>query len=48
MGHDRGMTVRFTQSETTPLADSVAVEDILSEIADQLGTRVIEGPAELT
>ena len=37
MGHDRGMTVRW----------GVAVQDVLGEIADQLGMRVIEGPAEL-
>jgi hypothetical protein len=30
-----------------PLADSVAVQDVLGEIAGQLGMRVIEGPAEL-
>lgn len=36
-----------TESETMPLADTVAVQDVLSEIADQLGMRVIEGPAEL-
>jgi hypothetical protein len=36
-----------TESEIMPLADTVAVQDVLGEIADQLGTRVIEGPAEL-
>jgi predicted dehydrogenase len=36
-----------TESETMPLADTVAVQDILGEIADQLGIRVVEGPAEL-
>jgi predicted dehydrogenase len=36
-----------TQSEIMPLADTVAVQDILAEIAGQLGLRVIEGPAEL-
>ena len=36
-----------TESEIMPLADTVAVQDILGEIADQLGMRVIEGPAEL-
>jgi predicted dehydrogenase len=36
-----------TESEIMPLADTVAVQDILAEIAGQLGMRVIEGPAEL-
>jgi hypothetical protein len=36
-----------TPSEIMPLADTVAVQVILSEIAGQLGIRVIEGPAEL-
>ena len=36
-----------TESEIMPLADTVAVQDVLGEIADQLGVRVIEGPAEL-
>jgi predicted dehydrogenase len=36
-----------TESEIMPLADTVAVQDVLGEIADQLGMRVIEGPAEL-
>jgi len=35
------------ESEIMPLADTVAVQDVLGEIADQLGMRVIEGPAEL-
>jgi predicted dehydrogenase len=35
------------QSEIMPLADTVAVQDILAEIAGQLGMRVIEGPAGL-
>ena len=29
------------------LTDTVAVQDVLGEIAGQLGIRVIEGPAEL-
>jgi predicted dehydrogenase len=37
-----------TESEIMPLADTVAVQDVLGEIADQLGLRVTEGPAELT
>jgi predicted dehydrogenase len=36
-----------TESELMPLADTVVVQDVLGEIADQLGIRVIEGPAEL-
>ncbi len=36
-----------TQSEIMPLADTAAVQDILGEIAGQLGIRVIEGRAEL-
>jgi hypothetical protein len=30
-----------------PLAGTVAVQDIMAEIAAQLGLRVAEGPAEL-
>jgi predicted dehydrogenase len=36
-----------TESEVMPLADTVAVQDVLGEIAAQLGMRVTEGPAEL-
>jgi len=36
-----------TESEIMPLADTVTVQDVLGEIAGQLGVRVIEGPAEL-
>jgi predicted dehydrogenase len=36
-----------TQSEIMPLAGTVAVQDILAEIAAQLGMRVVEGPAGL-
>jgi predicted dehydrogenase len=36
-----------TESEVMPLADTVAVQDVMGEIAAQLGMRVIEGPAEL-
>ena len=36
-----------TESEIMPLADTVAVQDVLAEIAGQLGIRVVEGPAEL-
>lgn len=41
------ITAGHTESEIMPLADTVAVQDILGEVADQLGIRVIEGPAEL-
>jgi predicted dehydrogenase len=37
----------YAESEIMPLADTIAVQDILGEIASQLGLRVIEGPAEL-
>jgi predicted dehydrogenase len=37
----------YTESEIMPLADTVVVQDMLGEIARQLGIRVIEGPAEL-
>ena len=36
-----------TESEIMPLADTVAVQDVPADIADQLGMRVIEGPADL-
>jgi hypothetical protein len=36
-----------TESHIMPLADTVAVQDVLGEIAGQLGMRVIEGPAGL-
>ncbi|HEY9241940.1 MAG TPA: Gfo/Idh/MocA family oxidoreductase [Streptosporangiaceae bacterium] len=36
-----------TESQIMPLADTVAVQDILAQIATQLGIRVVEGPAEL-
>ena len=36
-----------TESEIMPLADTVTVQDIMGEIAAQLGMRVTEGPAEL-
>jgi predicted dehydrogenase len=35
------------ESEIMPLADTVAVQDVLAEIAGQLSLRVIEGPTEL-
>jgi len=35
------------ESEIMPLAGTVAVQDVLAEIASQLSLRVIEGPAEL-
>src|ERR1700761_7944103 len=36
-----------TESQIMPLADTAAVQDVLGEIAGQLGLRGIEGPAEL-
>jgi hypothetical protein len=36
-----------TESEIMPLADTVAVQDVLAAIVAQLGIRVIEGPADL-
>jgi predicted dehydrogenase len=36
-----------TESPVMPLADTAAVQDILGQIADQAGLRVVEGPAEL-
>jgi predicted dehydrogenase len=36
-----------TESAIMPLADTVAVQDVLGAIAEQLGVRVIEGPAVL-
>lgn len=36
-----------TESQIMPLADTMAVQDILAQIATQLGIRVVEGPAEL-
>ncbi len=35
------------QSATMPLADTVAVQDVMGQIADQLGMVVQEGPAQL-
>jgi len=36
-----------TESDIMPLADTVAVQDMLAEIVGQLGIRMTEGPAEL-
>jgi predicted dehydrogenase len=36
-----------TQSDVMPLADTVAVQDVMGEVARQLGMRVEEGPAQL-
>ena len=41
------MTGGYTESEIMPLADTVAVQDVMAEIADQLGMRVVEGPGRL-
>ncbi len=42
------VTAGHTESEIMPLAATVAGQDIMAEIAAQLGLRVAEGPAELT
>jgi len=42
-----GVAAGRTQSDVMPLADTVAVQAIMAEVADQLGMRVVEGPAEL-
>jgi hypothetical protein len=47
MGCGRAVAGGHTESEIMPLADTVAVQDILAEIAGQLGMRVVEGPAAL-
>ncbi|MBA3907351.1 MAG: Gfo/Idh/MocA family oxidoreductase [Pseudonocardiales bacterium] len=36
-----------TQSDVMPLADTVAVQNVMGEVARQLGMRVEEGPAQL-
>ncbi|MFI6833604.1 Gfo/Idh/MocA family protein [Kribbella sp. NPDC050241] len=36
-----------TESDIMPLADTIAVQDIMAMVAEQLGMQVIEGPAEL-
>ncbi|MDT7577061.1 MAG: hypothetical protein QOH17_3394 [Pseudonocardiales bacterium] len=36
-----------TQSDVMPLADTVAVQDVMGEVVRQLGARVEEGPAQL-
>ena len=36
-----------TESQIMPLADTIAVQEVLGEIAGQLGVRVVEGSAEL-
>ena len=43
----RRVAAGHTESEVMPLADTVAVQDVLAEIAAQLGMLVTEGPAEL-
>jgi len=35
------------QSAVMPLADTVAVQDVMGEVARQLGMTPLEGPAEL-
>ncbi|GAA1309245.1 Gfo/Idh/MocA family protein [Pseudonocardia xinjiangensis] len=42
-----GVLAGRTQSEVMPLADTVAVQDVMGSVADQLGMVPQEGPAEL-
>jgi len=35
------------ESATMPLADTVAVQDVMGEVARQLGMAPLEGPADL-
>jgi predicted dehydrogenase len=42
-----GVTAGRAESAVMPLADTVAVQDIMAAVADQLGMAVAEGPAEL-
>ncbi|WP_433557268.1 Gfo/Idh/MocA family protein [Pseudonocardia xinjiangensis] len=42
-----GVLAGRTQSEVMPLADTVAVQDVMGAVADQLGMAPQEGPAEL-
>jgi predicted dehydrogenase len=42
-----GVLAGRTESTVMPLADTVAVQDVLGAVADQLGMQPEEGPAEL-
>ncbi|WP_433276892.1 Gfo/Idh/MocA family protein [Pseudonocardia xinjiangensis] len=42
-----GVLAGRTQSEVMPLADTIAVQDVMGAVADQLGMVPQEGPAEL-
>jgi predicted dehydrogenase len=42
-----GVLAGRTQSEVMPLADTIAVQDVMGSVADQLGMVPQEGPAEL-
>jgi predicted dehydrogenase len=42
-----GVLAGRTQSEVMPLADTIAVQDVMGSVADQLGMAPQEGPAEL-
>lgn len=42
-----GVLAGRTESAVMPLADTIAVQDVLGAVADQLGMRPQEGPAEL-
>ena len=41
------MAAGKVQSDVMPLADTVAVQDVMAEVLRQLGARVEEGPAQL-
>ncbi len=41
------MAAGRTESPVMPLADTVAVQDVMGRVADALGMRPVEGPAEL-
>jgi predicted dehydrogenase len=42
-----GVKAGLAESAVMPLADTVAVQDIMGRVADQLGMAVAEGPADL-
>jgi predicted dehydrogenase len=42
-----GVKAGLAESAVMPLADTVAVQDIMGQVADQLGMAVAEGPADL-
>jgi predicted dehydrogenase len=42
-----GVAAGRAESDAMPLADTVAVQDVMAQVADQLGLQVHEGPADL-